>query len=151
MRCLLIWTFVLVQTLPVNAKAQDSGEDHAATEPDSEFGEPRHEPSVTALAGEEDATPDPNLREPVSSNARGTEVPDIETLSQRAIQHYEQRAIQYRGMESAQRLSKRQQKQQRSRQGGVGRKVGIGVGVFVGAVALGLGIGAAVLASNFEL
>jgi len=43
----------------------------------------------SAQADEEVATSESNLEEPVSSPAPGTEVPDIDTLSQRAIEHYE--------------------------------------------------------------
>ncbi|MBW2381964.1 MAG: hypothetical protein JRG70_21010, partial [Deltaproteobacteria bacterium] len=45
--------------------------------------------NTSAQAGEEGTTSEPNLDEPVSSPPPGTEVPDIDTLSQRAIEHYE--------------------------------------------------------------
>jgi hypothetical protein len=48
--------------------------------------------SASAQAGEKGETPEPNLEEPVSSPAPETEAPNIDTLSQRAIEHYE---IQY--------------------------------------------------------
>jgi hypothetical protein len=48
--------------------------------------------SASAQAGEEGETPEPNLEEPVSSPAPESEVPDIDALSERSIEHYE---IQY--------------------------------------------------------
>lgn len=45
--------------------------------------------SVSAQAGENGATSKPNAEKPVSGPPPASEVPDIETLSQRAIQHYE--------------------------------------------------------------
>jgi hypothetical protein len=68
-------------------------------------------PSVSAQAGQEGATPEPDHEEPVSSPAPGTEAPklraptpDIETLSQRAIEHYE--------IKRAQPCSKKRKKRQ---------------------------------------
>jgi hypothetical protein len=45
--------------------------------------------SASAQAGEEGGTPKPNLEKPVSGPEPDSEVPDIETLSQGAIQHYQ--------------------------------------------------------------
>ena len=52
--------------------------------------------SASAQAGEEGETPEPNLEEPVSSPAPESEVPDIDALSQRAIEHYEIQSTQSR-------------------------------------------------------
>jgi hypothetical protein len=58
--------------------------------------------NTSAQAGEEGTTSEPNLDEPVSSPPPGTEVPDIDTLSQRAIEHYEIRyEIQSEELEDA--------------------------------------------------
>ena len=89
-------------------------------------------------ADAEVATSESNLEEPVSSPAPATEVPDIDTLSQRSIEHYE--------IQSA----------QSGTQGGTGSrsrgaKAGIGVGVILGVGLVGIGIGAAVVMSNWEL
>jgi hypothetical protein len=89
--------------------------------------------SVRAQAGEEGTTTQQNLEEPESSPAPGTEVPDIDILSQRAIEHYE--------IQSA-------QTQRRRRRGGTGRKVGIAVGVIVGATLVGFAIWLPVAVSN---
>lgn len=47
--------------------------------------------SVSAQAGEEGANPE----QPISAPAAGTEVPDVETLSRRAIEHHETRSAQH--------------------------------------------------------
>jgi flagellar basal body-associated protein FliL len=65
--------------------------------------------SVSAQAGEEEATPE-NLEEPVSAPARGGEVPDIETLSQTAIEDFE---IRYESQ--GEQKKKHEQRQRRIR------------------------------------
>jgi hypothetical protein len=91
--------------------------------------------NVSAQDAEESASSEPNLEEPMSSSAPKAKVPDIATLSQRAIEHYE--------IQSA-------QSQRRRRRAGTGRKVGIAVGVILGATLVGLAIGGAVAMSNWE-
>ena len=91
--------------------------------------------NVSAQDAEESASSEPNLEEPVSTSAPEAEVPDIATISQRSIQHYE--------IQSA-------QTQRHRRQRGTGRKVGIAVGVIVGTTLVGLAIGGAVAVSNWE-
>jgi hypothetical protein len=112
----------------------DADADHGAT---SDQTEPNAEEPKSAQADGEVATSESNLEEPVSSPAPGTEVPDIDTLSQRAIEHYE--------IQSA----------QSGRQGGTGSrsrgaKAGIAVGVILGVGLVGIAIGAAVVMSNWE-
>jgi hypothetical protein len=101
---------------------------------------PNAEEPKSAQADGEVATSESNLEEPVSSPAPGTEVPDIDTLSQRAIEHYE--------IQSAQSAPS-------GRQGGTGgrsrgAKAGIAIGVTVGVVLVGIAIGAGVAMSNWE-
>ena len=85
---------------------------------------------------------EPNLDESVSSSAPSDEVPDIETLSQRAIEHYE--------IQSAQ-----SQKQRAKRKRGwvaertPGKKAGIALGVIVGVGGVVLATGAAVVLSGW--
>ena len=100
--------------------------------------EPNAEEPKSAQADGEVATSESNLEEPVSSPAPATEVPDIDTLSQRSIEHYE--------IQSA----------QSGRPGGTGSrsrgaKAGIAVGVILGVGLVAVGIGAAVVAATFEL
>ncbi len=113
----------------------DADADNGAT---SDQTEPNADEPKSARADGEVATSESNLEEPVSSPAPGTEAPDIDTLSQRAIEHYE--------MQSA----------QSGRKGGTGRrsrgaKAGIAVGVILGVGLVGTAIGAAVAMSNWEL
>ena len=113
----------------------DADADTGAT---SDQTEPNAEEPKSAQADGEVATSESNLEEPVSSPAPATEVPDIDTLSQRSIEHYE--------VQSA----------ETGRQGGTGSrsrgaKAGIAVGVILGVVLVGIGIGAAVAMSNWEL
>ena len=113
----------------------DADADNGAT---SDQTEPNAEEPKSAQADGEVATSESNLEEPVSSPAPATEVPDIDTLSQRSIEHYE--------VQSA----------QSGRQGGTGSrsrgaKAGIAVGVILGVGLVGIGIGAAVAMSNWEL
>jgi len=115
----------------------DADADNGAT---SDQTEPYVEEPESAQADGEVATSESNLEEPVSSPAPGTEVPDIDTLSQRAIEHYE--------IQSAQSA-------QSGRQGGTGRrsrgaKAGIAVGVILGVGLVGTAIGGAVAMSNWE-
>ena len=51
-------------------------------------------PSVSAQAVEEGAIPEPKLEEPMPSPAPGDEVPDIDSLSQTAIENHETRIAQ---------------------------------------------------------
>jgi hypothetical protein len=104
----------------------DADADNGAT---SDQTEPKN-----AQAAEEGAIP---LEEAISLPAPGTEVPDIETLSHRSIEHYESQSAKS------------------GRQGGTGKrsrgaKAGIAVGVIVGVGLVGFGIGAAVAVSNME-
>ena len=113
----------------------DADADNGAT---SDQTEPNAEEPKSAQADGEVATSESNLEEPVSSPAPATEVPDIDTLSQRSIEHYE--------VQSA----------ETGRQGGTGSrsrgaKAGIAVGVILGVGLVGIGIGAAVAMSNWEL
>ena len=96
--------------------------------------------SVSAQGGGEGVTSEPKLREPASSPTPESEVPDIETLSQRAIEHYEEMKAQPR--------SAKQQRKRRRRQGGTGRKAGIALGVIAGVTLVGLGIAAPIAVSN---
>ena len=113
----------------------DADADNGAT---SDQTEPKAEEPKSAQADGEVATSESNLEEPVSSPAPASEVPDIDTLSQRSIEHYE--------TESEQRGKQRGTKG-RSR----GAKAGIAVGVILGVGLVAVGIGAAVFAANFEL
>ena len=93
--------------------------------------EAKAEEPKSAQADGEVATSESNLEESVSSPAPGTEVPDIDTLSQRAIEHYE---IHYATQ------SEERKKQERRRR----RRVAIGVPIAVAAVvafAVVLGVG----------
>ena len=99
---------------------------------------PKAEESKSAQADGEVAASEPNLEEPVSFSEPGTEVPDIDTLSQRAIEHYD---IQY-----ATRSGRGGGTGGRSR----GAKAGIAVGVIVGVGLVGVAIGAAVAMSNWK-
>lgn len=88
-------------------------------------------------------SPGSNREEAASSSAPSTEVPDIDTLSQRAIENYE--------IQSAQRHTPRYA-QGRGR-GGTGErsrgaKAGIAVGVIVGVGLVVFGVAAAVAVSN---
>ena len=120
----------------------DADADTGAT---SDQTEPNAEEPKSAQADGEVATSESNLEEPVSSPAPGTEVPDIDTLSQRASEHFE---IQRKHYES--------QRAPSGRQGGTGgrsrgAKAGIAVGVILGVGLVGVGIGAAVAMSNWEM
>jgi len=64
----------------------DADADTGAT---SDQTEPNAEEPKSAQADGEVATSESNLEEPVSSPAPGTEVPDIDTLSRRSIEHFE--------------------------------------------------------------
>ena len=113
----------------------DADADNGAT---SDQTEPNAEEPKSAQADGEVATSESNLEEPVSSPAPATEVPDIDTLSQRSIEHYE--------VQSA----------ETGRQGGTGSrsrgaKAGIAVGAILAVGLVGIGIGAAVAMSNWEL
>jgi len=121
--------FLYLDTDAINGVASDQTESNAE--------EPK-----SAQADGEVASPESNLEESVPSPAPGTAVPDIDTLSQRAIEHYEIQSAQ-----SAQRYA------QGGRQGGTegrsrGAKAGIAVGVIVGVGLVGFGIAAAVAVSN---
>ena len=90
-----------------------------------------------ALRLELDSEGEIQLEEPASSPAGETEAPDIDTLSQRAIEHYETQSAQSGGRRSSGTRSR-------------GAKAGIAVGAIVGVGLLGFGIGAAVAMSNWE-
>ena len=120
----------------------DADADNGAT---SDQTEPNAEEPKSAQADGEVATSESNLEEPVSSPAPGTEVPDIDILSQRASEHYEIRRAHYES-----------QRAPSGRQGGTGgrsrgAKAGIAVGVILGVGLVGVGIGAAVAMSNWEM
>ncbi|MGB5704700.1 MAG: hypothetical protein WBM48_17905 [Polyangiales bacterium] len=118
--------FLYLDTDPINGVASEQTESNA--------GEPK-----SVQADGEVATPESNVEESVSSPAPGTAVPDIDTLSQRAMENYE--------IQSAQRHT------QGGRQGGTGErsrgaKAGIAIGVIVGVGLVVFGIAAAVAVSN---
>jgi len=94
--------------------------------------EAKAEELKSAQADDEVATSESSLEEPVPSPAPGTEVPDIDTLSQRAIEHYE---IQ----------SEENKKYERRRR----RALTIGVPILAAAV-LGTAVAAGVGASSFD-
>lgn len=105
----------------------------------SEQTAPNAEEPKSAQADGEVATSESNLEEPVSSPAAETEVPDIDTLSQKAIGDY--------GIRYATQSGKGGGAGGRSR----GAKAGIAVGVILGVGLVGVAIGAAVAMSNFDL
>jgi hypothetical protein len=104
----------------------------ADTEATSDQTEPNAEKPKSAQADGGVATSESNLEEPVSSPAPGSEVPDIDTLSERSIEHYETESEQRGGQRGT---------------GGRSRaaKAGIGVGVILGVGLVGMGIAAAVI------
>jgi hypothetical protein len=106
----------------------------ADTDAASDQTEPNAQEPKSGQAAEEGAIPP---EEPVSSPAPGTEVPDLETLSHRSIEHYESQSA---------KSGKKGGTGKRSR----GAKAGIAVGVIVGVGLVGFGIGAAVAVSNME-
>jgi hypothetical protein len=109
----------------------------ADTDATSDQTEPNVEEAMSAQAAEEGATP---LEEPVSSPAPGTEVPDIYTLSQKAIEHYE--------IQSAQ-LTEEKKKHERRRRRGLRIGVPIAVAAVVAVVVVGAG-GAAYARRDFD-
>ena len=80
--------------------------------------------------------PESNLEESVSSPAPGTQVPEIDTLSQRSIEHYETQSAQSRRQRGSEGRSR-------------GAKAGIAVGVTLGVGLVVFGIAAAVAVSNW--
>jgi hypothetical protein len=114
----------------------DADADNSAA---SDQGESSPEQPKSARADGEVTSPESNLEESLSSPAPGTEAPDIDTLSQRAIENYETQSAQTHT-------------QGRRRRGTGGRsrgaKAGIAVGVIVGVGLLVFGIAAAVAVSN---
>ena len=90
----------------------------------------------SAQADDDVASPEPILDESVSSPVPGTEVPDIDTLSQRSIEHYE---IHHAAAPA-----------EASRQGGMSRGGKIAVGVVVPLVVAGIVAGAVVMATGFD-
>ena len=118
--------FLYLDTDAINGIASDQNESNAE--------EPK-----SAQADGEVASLESNLEEPASSPAPGTAVPDIDTLSQRAIENYE--------IQSGQRHA------QSGRQGGTGGRsrgaqAGIAVGVILGVGLVVFGTVAAVAVSN---
>jgi len=108
----------------------DADADNGTT---SDQTEPNAEEPKSAQANGEVATSESNPEEPVSSPAPGTEAPDIETLSQRAIEDFE---IRYETQ------SEEKKKHERRRRRGLAIGVPIAVAVVVVMV-----MGAAVAAS----
>jgi hypothetical protein len=107
--------------------------------------EPNVEEPKSGQAAEEGVIPQEG---PVSSPAPETEVPDIDTLSQRAIEHYDSLHQQRKG-------NSLHYATQSGRQGGTGgrsrgAKAGIAVGVILGVGLVGVAIGAAVAVSNWD-
>ena len=98
--------------------------------------EPNAEKLKSAQADGGVATSESNLDETESSPGPGTEVPDIETLSQRAIEHYE---IHYKTP------SEGRHKPNRNR-----RAIALGVTIPILVAGVGLAIGAAVAMSNWK-
>jgi hypothetical protein len=96
--------------------------------------------NTSAQAGEEGTISEPNLDEPVSSPPPGTEVPDIDTLSQRAIEHYE---IRYEIQ------SEEKKKHERRRRRGLRIGVPIAVAAVVAVVVVGA-VGASYARRDFD-
>ena len=111
----------------------DADADNGAT---SDQTEPNVEEPKSAQADGEVATSESNLEEPVSSPAPGTELPDIDTLSHRAVEHYE---IHYKIP------SEEKKKHERRRR----RGLAIGVSIAV-AVVVGVAVAAAVVVPHFS-
>ena len=105
----------------------DADADTGAT---SDQTEPKAEEPKSAQADGEVATSESNLEEPVSSPAPAPEEPDVDILSQRAIEHYE---IQ----------SEEKKKRERRRRRGLAIGVPIAVAVIVVAV-LGVAVAASI-------
>jgi hypothetical protein len=118
----------------------------ADTEATSDQTEPNADKRQNAQADGGVATSESNLEEPVSAPAPGSEVPDIDTLSQRSIEHYETES-EKRGRQGGTGESSRGGTGERSR----GAKAGIAVGVILGVGLVGIAIGGAVAMSNWEL
>ena len=118
----------------------------ADTEATSDQTEPNADKPQSAQADGGVATSESNLEAPVSAPAPGSEAPDIDTLSQRSIEHYETEG-EKRGGQRGTGESSRGGTGERSR----GAKAGIAVGVILGVGLVGVGIGAAVVAATFEL
>jgi predicted nucleic acid-binding Zn ribbon protein len=108
----------------------DADADNGAT---SDQTEPNAEEPKSAQADGEVATSESNLEEPVSSPAPGTEVPDIDTLSQTAIERHE--------IQSAQRTEEKKTHERRRR-----RALAIGVSIALAVVFVAVA-GAATAAS----
>ena len=118
----------------------------ADTEATSDQTEPNADKPQSAQADGGVATSESNLEEPVSAPAPGSEVPDIDTLGQRSIEHYETES-EKRGRQRGTGESSRGGTGERSR----GAKAGIAVGVILGVGLVGIAIGGAVAMSNWEL
>jgi len=110
----------------------------ADTEATSDQTEPNADKPQTAQADGGVATSESNLEEPVSAPAPGSEVPDIDTLSERSIEHYET---------ESEKRGRQRGTGERSR----GAKAGIAIGVILGVGLVSVGIAAAVVAATFEL
>jgi len=111
----------------------DADADTGAT---SDQTEPNAEEPKSAQADGEVATSESNLEEPVSSPAPGTEVPDIDILSRRSIEHFEIQS---------------EEKKKRERTRGRARRKGIPIAVaaVVAVVVLGA-VGASYSSSGFD-
>ena len=113
----------------------DADADNGAT---SDQTEPNAEEPKSAQADGEVATSESNLEEPVPSTAPGTEVPDIDTLSQRAIEHHE---IHYKTPSEGKKKPNRRRR----------RAIALGVTIPILVVGIAVLIGAAVAVSNMEI
>ncbi len=109
----------------------------ADAEAASDQTEPNAEKPKSAQADAGVATSESNLEGPVSSPAPASEVPDIDTLSQRSIEHYET---------ESEKSGKQRGTEGRSR----GAKAGIAVGVILGVGVVAVGIGAAVAVASIK-
>jgi hypothetical protein len=99
--------------------------------------EPNAEEPKSAQADGEVATSGSNLEESVSSPAPGTAVPDIDTLSQRAIEHHE---IHYKTPNEGSKKPNRRRR----------RAIALGVTIPILVVGTAVLIGGAVAVSNRE-
>jgi hypothetical protein len=115
------------------------------TEATSDQTEPNADKPESAQADGGVATSESNREEPVLLPAPGSEVPDIDTLSARSIEHYE--SLEHHELFTA-------DSGQRGGGRGAGKrspgaKAGIAVGVILGVGLVGVAIGAAVVIPNF--
>ena len=168
MRCLLTCVFVLIQTVPAYARAQDWGEtrferlDPAAIEPDSELEAPPTEPTSTEQAPEVHVAPTgsgavPSL--PVSDayqlprylDVDPSSGPSTTTSTGRKIRQGLPAHLQHPVRRSSIKRTDARPSTPTEGQTRRGLSTGAKAGIAVVAVALiGFGIGAAIFAANFD-